>query len=160
CCSPHMCGSLPNIALVAGRAGYARFRPSRNMNITSISFVCQTAAGSDDAVDVGIYNASGNRIISSGPVTGKVNSIGARTVPLSVSLTGGTTYYAALAAVTPFGSTAASVIHISQGSSAVSVMFSASFGLVELGYMAAGWPLPATLTYAQVSAVPFLAVRE
>ena len=147
-------------ALIASRAYFTRFKPSRNMLIVSIAFGVQTAAGADDACDVGIYDAAGNRIVTSGSTNGRLNVLGARTIPITPTLlTAGVVYYAAFAAGT-FGGSAASV-GVTQ-MAGTTQLFGIGFPQVEQGWMGASFPLPSTINTAggALTACPILAVRE
>jgi hypothetical protein len=149
-------------ALTAGRATVARFVPSRPMTINLIAFVVTTAAGADDACDVGIYDASYSRIVSAGATTGKLNSTGVKTITISpTTLVAGTVYYAAFSVVTPFGGTAASLVMTTTSSGSMFDLFGTTAGLREVTFQSAAHPLAATFTSGgNVSAVPILALRE
>ena len=86
------------ITLTAGRSYYQRFVAARNTNTATISYVIQTAAGSNDNVDVGIYSATTlAKVASSGATASKLNGTATRTsVTLVAALTAGTAYYAAI----------------------------------------------------------------
>lgn len=100
-------------ALQANRASLLRICPSRIMRIKSIRFVVTTAAGADDACDVGIYDSTGTKIVSSGAVTGKLNSVGVKVVEIAeTTLEPNKVYFLALSCGA-IGGTAASVVSIS-----------------------------------------------
>lgn len=86
------------LALTANQAYYVRFVPSRPMTIVRVAFRVTTAAGTDIPVEVGIANASGTRLVTSGSTTGRLNSTGTKTVTITATvLTPGAVYYAFLA---------------------------------------------------------------
>jgi len=153
-------GNLNFVALVASQGRVSRFRPSRNMSIVSIAFSVAVAAGADDACDVGIYDANFNRIVSSGATTGRLNSVGVKTIPIAVTLLAGVTYYGAFSVGT-FGSTAASLMMTQTGASLAGFLFGTTPPLLESTFMNGAHPLPALFTYGgPTGGVPLLAVRE
>lgn len=147
------------IAVVANRAYYARFVAPRNMTVTKIAFVTTTASGSDDAVDVGIYKANGDKLVSSGATTGKLNATaGVQTVTVAeTELTAGTVYYAALSVGT-IGSTAASIA-MTTTTANLGDIFGTAIGTRMQGVQATAHPLGTTATIATGNQVPLLAVR-
>ena len=150
-----------NVALTANRAYVARFVPSRDMTVTLIAFSVEVAAGADDACDVGIYDASYNRIVSSGATTGKLNSQGVKTVTIaSTALVAGVVYYAAISTGTQGGS-AGQLGGANMGSSRLGQLFGAAVGKLEADFQNTAHTLPATLTGGGgITTVPQLAVRE
>jgi hypothetical protein len=138
--------------MVASRTVYCRFVATRTGNTASISYNLSTAAGSDDAVDVGIINATTlARVASSGATTGKLNGSTTRTtVPLVAALTAGTVYYAAISCGT-IGSTAAAVT----GANFTTANLTKLTGLTNPGTQAwyeASATVPATATFGSVAA--------
>lgn len=137
--------------LTASRTCYVRFVATRTGNTASISYNLSTAAGSDDAVDVGIINAATlARVASSGATTGKLNGATTRTtVPLVAPLVAGTVYYAAISCGT-VGSTAA----IITGVQFTTANFSKLMGLTNPGcqawFEAGAATVPATATFGSV----------
>jgi hypothetical protein len=110
------------VAVTANRAYFARIVPSTTIAITSIIFLVSVAAGSNDACDVGVYDASWSRLRSAGATSGKLNSQGVQSVAItSLTLTVGTVYYLALSTGTQ-GSTAASIIGLTSGATAAKGM--------------------------------------
>lgn len=102
-------GAYTNVTMVANQAYLARFVPSRNMTIAKISFILSTAAGADDAVDVGIFSSDlTTLLVSKGATTGVLNTAAGRKeiTVASTALVAGTVYYAALSCGT-LGGTAA-----------------------------------------------------
>lgn len=157
-----MPASVTTKTAVANQAELTRFVPSRAMTIATIAFVVETAASLDDAVDVGIYDAAGNRLASSGAVTGQLNSVGVKNIGLTAALTlaADTIYYAAWACGA-VGGTAAVYTAISRGASNAVTLFGSGFPQLEGALKAASHPLPATISaptarYNQ----PLLALRE
>lgn len=147
---------------VAGASTYraARFVPRRTLTVVKIGFVTTVAATNDDAVDVGIFDATGARLVSSGATTGKANaSAGPQTISItSTTLTAGTVYYVGFAYGT-VGGTAATVQTLSLGAAATAQMFGTTAGTVEV-VSAAGATLPATMTTTASSTAFNLAVLE
>lgn len=87
------------IVLTASTCYYGRVVPSRNMAITKVAFFVTAADASNPAVDVGVADQTGARLVSMGAATGRVNA-GVRvvlTLPNAVFLTAGVPYYAAFA---------------------------------------------------------------
>lgn len=147
---------------VANQAELSRFVPSRAMTIATIAFVVETAASIDDAVDVGIYDAAGNRLASSGAVLGQLNSVGVKNIGLTGALTlaADTVYYAAWACGA-IGGTAAVYAAISRQSSNVMTMFGGNMPQLEGALKAASHPLPATIVAPTARFnQPLLALRE
>lgn len=130
-CAPNIGYFFSTIVAAASAYRLARFVPTRNMTIVKIGFVVTTAATADDAVDVGLFSASGARLVSSGATTGKVNSTGAKTITVtSTPLTAGTVYYAGLA-YGAVGGTAATLITLACAAAAQTTMFGATAGTAE-----------------------------
>lgn len=153
--------SRSNLTLVANQAQIGRFVPSRPMSIALISFAVSTAAGSDDACDVGIYNSAlTTKIASAGATTGKLNGTGVKTIAVVASLQAGTVYYAALSCGA-IGTTAAII-----GGGAFTVanygaLFGAGAPNQDAMFLAASHPLPASLAGASgTSTAPLLGIRE
>ncbi len=135
--------------MTANRAYYLRFVPKRNRLVRAISFILQVAASVNDEVCVGIYDASMNRIATSGAVTGKLNAGGVPvrqevTLTSPVLLEAGNVYYAALSQGT-IGGTAAQVLLVSTGSAGSSLR-GATWGLAEVMIQGTAHPLPSTAT--------------
>jgi hypothetical protein len=149
--------------LVANRGYLARFRPSRNMTITNIAYAVTTFATNDDPVDVGIYSAALDLIVSSGATLAKLNTaIGVKSVTItSTPLVAGTTYYAALSCGA-VGGTAATVGGVAWGATLNAQLFGATAGQVMGDTKATMHPLPAAwgaLGTATANSVLF-ALRE
>jgi hypothetical protein len=159
-CNNPMLGNS-NVAVTASRAYLTRFRPSRYMTIISIAFAVGTPAAADDACDVGIYDASFNRLVSAGATTGKLNSGGVKNITIStIQLAPSTTYFAAFSVGT-LGGSAASVAMTSVVAGAVNELFGTG-SQEEQKFMSSGHPLPTTITpgAGAISSCPILAVRE
>lgn len=147
----------------ASQSRFVRFVPSRAMTITSISFVVTTFATADDAVDVGIYDATLTKIVSSGATTGKVNTSNAvKNIAItSTPLTAGTVYYAAFA-YGAFGGTQASIMFAGYSNALLAQGFGASVPQVDCAYKDAAATLPAgPVTPTGIpSTAPVLFLRE
>jgi hypothetical protein len=150
------------LAPTANRAFLAKFVPSRSMTIALIAFNVSTASGSDDACDVGIYDAAMNRLVSAGATTGKLNSTGVKTVAITpTTLAPRTVYYAAWSAGTP-GGTSVQVTVATLAAAGIADLYGATAGLRAQIFMDTAHPLPVTVTpnAAATSSVPILALRE
>lgn len=154
-------GTSTSVNLTANRAYYVRFVPARTFNITKIGFVVATAAGSDDACDVAIYDSAGTRLVSAGATTGKLNSTGAKTVDVtSTALKAGTVYYAAFSCGA-IGTTAAQLMMTSPGATGFMDLFGTTIPTLLWGFQAAAHPLPAPAAVSNgVNNVPILVLRE
>jgi len=157
CVSPSAPISVSTLAWSANQARFTRFSPSRALTVTSLSFEVTTLDAADPAVDVGIYNASLARLVSSGATTGIVTSTGVKNIAVTAtSLTPGSVYYAALscASATPVfrvvnwvGATAAQ-------------LFGSTAPQIETFLMASAHPLPSSATVTTAIVSPFMAARE
>lgn len=156
--APHIGNTT--ITLTASRTYYQRFVATRSANTATISYVIQTAAGSNDNVDVGIMNATTlAKVGSSGATAAKLNGTATRTsVTLVAALTAGTAYYAAISCGT-VGSSAAILI----GAQFTSANSPKLTGLTNPGVQAfyeASATVPATATFGTVvSTCPILFVE-
>jgi hypothetical protein len=134
----------------------------RNALILNVGFCVSTAAGSDDPCDVGIYDAAGNRLGSSGSTAGKLNSLGNKTIALQapVQLVKGQVYYAAFACGA-IGSTAASLVMTSMGgSSTIFGLFGNFLPQIEQSFQGI-FPLPNPATLAgAITSAPIVALME
>lgn len=150
------------LGLTANTAIWARVVPSRDMTITQLAFAVSTAAGSDDACDVGIYDANLQRIVSSGATAGKLNSVGVKTVAFAATtLKAGTVYYVAISCGA-VGTTAATIRGASWAATEATQLFGTGVGVAEAFLKAASHPLPAGPVAAPTatSLAPAMAVRE
>lgn len=145
--------TLSTVALTSGRACLARFVPSRTMYITKLAFRVQTASGTDDPCDVGIYDASGTRLVSSGAKTSFLNTTGTKSITITTTkLTAGVPYYAAFSATSRASLSHATVIGDGFGAGAPAL---------ELQKKDASYPLPTSLTGLGGSdSGPVIFVRE
>jgi hypothetical protein len=108
-----------NFTVVNNRLYLQRIVPTRTMTITHLAISVATAATSNDACDIGIYDLAGggsgigNRIASTGSATSRINTAGPLAVALtaSVTLNAGTAYY--LAFVSAVGGTGAILTGVS-----------------------------------------------
>lgn len=153
-----MGASNPN--LVANRAYFARFVPSFTFSATKIAFGVQTAASTNDACDVGIYDSTVTKIVTAGATTGKLNATGLQTVTIAATtLTAGTVYYAAVSCGT-LGGTAAQLAMTSHGVANTGDFFGTTAGTQLCGFAATSHPLPVgPVALSTASAVAYLAVR-
>lgn len=154
-------GGTTNVILTASTLYVARFMPSRPFNAALIAYVVTSFATTDDNVDVGIFDSTGQRLVSSGATAGKLNtSNGVKTVSFTATaLKAGTVYYAALACGT-VGGTAATLTHHT-ASTAGSQFFGSSMPNISQGTYAANPTLPASVSISPTGGnVPLLAVRE
>lgn len=143
----------------AGRAYYGRFVPSRNMTITTLAFVVTSAAASNDNVEVGLYDAAGGRLVTSGPVAGKLNSTGVQTITItSTTLTAGAVYYAAFCYPSA-GGTAATLLFGTLGSVDATKMFGATVPNRLFGFQTIG-ALPTTAGLNDTTSCIAMAIRE
>jgi hypothetical protein len=145
------------LALTANTAYLARFVPSRKFSITMIAFAVTTASGTDDPVDVGIYDSSLAKIVSSGATTGKLNSTGVKTVTITTTtLLPGVVYYAVIAA-----NSTATLASSSAPSVGAASLFGSAAPQVEMASKTASYVLPTSLSGSTAAAaVPTIAVRE
>lgn len=153
--------TFSTLTLVASTAYVTRFVPFRDIAAVSMMFNVSTAAGADDACDVGIYDATGNRLVSAGATTGKLNATGNKTVTLAASLPAGAVYYAAFSSGTQ-GSTAGALRVANFSTATLTQIYGASFPQVDGGSYATSHPLPATLstTPTAMSNPPVLVIKE
>ena len=155
--------SISTVNPTANLAYLLRFVPSRNMTITKIAFAVITAAGSDDNVDVGIYNSDlSTKLVSTGDTAGLVNATtGTKTATVaSTSLVAGTIYYVAFAYGT-VGSTVATLASAYLATTGVSTIFGSSPPQLLQGTKTASHPLPSSIaTPTSVANSPLLALRE
>lgn len=134
-------------ALTASQATFVRFVPSRIMNIVGAQFHTSTAAGADDACDVGIYNSDmSSRLASAGATTGKLNGTGVKSVTFTapVALDAGTVYYAAFSSGTQ-GGTAGNVLRAAWSGS-LAQLFAATTPQSEAFLKATSHPLPTSIS--------------
>lgn len=156
--APDFVGGMAAVTLVANTAYWVRFRPSRNMTVTAIRYIVSTAAGSNDNVDVGIYNGTTRaKIVSAGATASKLNATGPQSISISASLTAGTAYYAGISCGT-IGSTAAVLSGNELLYWELPTLFGTSAPALIQGTQATSHPLPATAVVNSASAAPFLAV--
>ena len=148
-------------ALTANRGLATRFVCPRSMTITKVSFFVITAATADDPCDVGIYDANGVRLSSSGSKSGLLNSTGAKQAALAapVALIQGQVYYAAFACGA-VGGTAANVQSSGvTGSSYLASMFGTTPPFLEWMFNSSYFPLPANFANAgNINQVPIYAL--
>jgi hypothetical protein len=161
--------SSPNVGsatvtVVANQAFVARFVPSKDRTIVKVAFAVSTPASVNDAVDVAIYDAALQLIVSKGATTGLLNvgGVSVITLPSAVNLVSGRVYYAALSVGT-IGGTAAVLVASAFGGSAGTQLFGTTIPQLEAGTKATSHPLPASIASPSPAAsglVPTLALRE
>lgn len=119
-----------NFTQVANSGFVVRFVVENTITISNISVGVSTAATANDSIDVAIYDRDWNRLVSSGPTAGKVNTGGAHiaTVAITATQLQPGVYYAGLA-YGAVGGTAAKFDYLSYGGS-------------KLGYQAWGTSPP------------------
>lgn len=151
------------IALSATNGRSVRIVPSRDINAVSLGIAVTTAAGSNDAIDLGIFDATmANKLRSTGAVTGQLNSTGFKWIALTSAYTmlAGQAYYLAYSPGT-VGSTAAQVGCVNVANNAIPSLFGSTAPSIEAAFHSvAGHPLPSSLTPTASTVVPFIAVRE
>jgi polygalacturonase len=150
-------GQPSNKTLVAGQRYIVRFVPKHDRAIRSICFGLQTAAGSNDNVDVGIYDATGTLLVSSGSTAGKLNgSTGTQSVAITETIVRAKTiYYAALQSLTQ-GSTAAVLAGFTMASAQNNQIAGTGFPHILSDVANGGTALPNTYTIGTVSSTGVL----
>lgn len=149
---------------LAGASAYrlARFVPRRTIVVTKIGFSVTNAATNNDSIDVGLYDAAGNRLVSSGATAGKVNgATGKQTIDITATtLSPGVVYYAGLAYGT-VGGTAATISAVSPTAAGINLMWGSGAGVQEISASNSGATLPATADWGVSSSAAYaLAVLE
>lgn len=158
-------GATSAPALSVGRVYYQRFVLPSAMTLRSITFGLQTADTADNAVHVGVYSGAGVRLVTSGPVTGKLNAAASSAPKVTVpdtALLANTVYYAAfLAPVIANGAT--SVLFATPGNVGLAGAYGATMPNVfvlwensQVELSAVATPVAATST----NAGPLLIVRS
>lgn len=153
--------SQNGVTLTANQAYANRFYLADPLSVVSIAYVLNTAAGSNDNVDVGIYDSAGNRLASSGATAGKLNtgSFVVVSVSLSVNLPGNSVYFAALSCGA-VGTTAAVLQGVTNNVGVMGQIWGASDTDMMMGSKSSVHPLPTTLTAKTASGSnPLIAVR-
>jgi len=132
------------------------------MTITKMGFVVNVSASVDDPVDVGIYDGAGNRLASSGSVSGRLNALGAKIIPLTapVTLSAGQVIYACMAFGT-VGGTAAQ-FYAMNTSVVMPQLFGTAIPQLEGMQLGGNFPLPAVFSGSPASytAGPVMAVMQ
>jgi hypothetical protein len=140
-------------AVAANVGRITRFEVERDMVVSSIAFSVSTAASNDDEVDVGIYDAGGARLVSSGATTGRLNSTGRKTVAIAPTLLRAGRFYYLAISTGAVGGTPATLIAVSPGSLGSSQFFGTTIGLVETDAASSRHPLPSTWAIGAISSV-------
>lgn len=156
-------GSCGIVSANQGSSYFLRVVPSRRLRVTKIRFRVMVAAGSDDPVDVGIYNSLGVAMVRSGFVSGHINSLGAKEVnlPSAVNLEAGSVYYLAWAALSPT-TTAAQVLSHAPGTAECWSFLGTAVPVIN-AMIQVGSVLPADMSGASapnVNALPKIAAVE
>lgn len=158
------------LAPPANRLHLGRFVPPRNLTVHSIRHALAGAAGANDSIDLGILDANGDRVTSTGPVTGKTTgATGAKStgVPQDVVLQRGVPYYSAFVNG-PQGGTAPSIAGFGVVAFGLSGMFATVVGTTERHAFVLikdnTYPIPAHVDLATCNltggAAPALALME
>ncbi len=162
-CVPNLGWSVSTNQPTAQLYRCVRFIPRRDMTIVKLGFVTTIAATNNDTVDVGLFDSTGAKIVTSGATSGKANATaGAQTVSISsTQLTAGTVYYAALQ-YGAVGGTAATFQTISGGAAGTPQMFGVTAGVLEAAVgTGSGGTLPTSLNFGTPSSAGFnIAVLE
>jgi len=150
---PH---SVESKLLVANTAYLARFVPSAEITIDSISFICTVADAANPQVDLGLYEG-GTRLMSTGATVGELlvaNSV--RSLLFAAqTLQAGTVYYAALSS----NSSVAGVMSATWPVNLGPKLLGASAEVASAPTLS--HPLPATATLGIATTfVPILGVKE
>jgi hypothetical protein len=148
--------------LAGSRCYFVRAVCPVSQTISKVGFSVVAAATADDPCDVGVYDAAGNKLGSSGSTTGRLNSTGAKTVNLltPVAVVAGQVYYAAFGSG-PLGGTAAQLtmatINFNLG-----YMFGSGAGQQEQPGVNGTFPLPASMgaTPSSLGSCPILALMQ
>lgn len=158
------------LAPVANRLHLGRFVPPRDITVHSIRHVLATAAGANDSIDLGILDANGDRLTSTGATAGKTTgATGAKStgVPQDVVCLRGVPYYAAFAHG-PQGGAAPTVGGFGAVAFGLSGIFAAVVGTTERHAFVIikdnTYPIPAHVDLATCNltggAAPALALME
>lgn len=168
CYAPRSDTGLVNstgIAMTAGRTYFTRFVPDESFTVTTFAFLVTTAAGSDDAVDVGVFSSDlTDRIGSSGSTTGKLNATtGVKTVTgLSIPLEAGKVYYGYVSMPAAFGGSAPSLACTNGVSGSLSLLLGSAVGQAEAMFKdGLSFPVPdaAVTSLSTTGGVPILGLR-
>lgn len=153
--------------LAANRTYGSRFVPSRNMTIASMHFQVATAAGTGDSnIDLAIYDGTGqSKLASSGASALGINTsttLKGASLTSPLSLTAGTTYYAALSTASAFAGTAPAILAIlAAGSSGTSAQWAGtSLGLISCFAHTAGGTAPSAIVVSSSALAPVIFMRE
>ena len=150
-------------SMISAQARYGRFVVPRAIEVDRIRFVVSTADSVTSNVDVGLYNSTQNKLVSSGLVAGDTVNTGLKTITLANPVTLGTSqvYYAAFVINTVTTSCVVASINYTNASVIDALGGTAPNRLA--GAEGAASPLPATINVASVSAafnVPMLFLVE
>ena len=146
-------------ALVSNRGYVARFVPSRNYVITLVAFAIGTASGSNDPLEIAVYDSTlSTKLATTGAVSGLLNSgTGVKTTSFSISLTAGTVYYGA------FASQSTATLTMANFDQALNAprLFGTSAPQTLFGDGSTSYPLPTPFVIGANAAIfPVLAFRE
>lgn len=149
--------SSADAVMTSGRVYVSRFVPSRAMTARALAYRVAVVAANDDPVEVGILSSTGVVLVSSGSVTGRLNSTGLKTITLAdTNLTAGQTYYAFW--LTVAAGTVASIRRVTVEPDA----FGTGLGVCEAGGATGKTiPLASPLTgFGSNGTVPMMVIRE
>lgn len=81
-------------SLTSGRGYVSRFVPQESVSLTKIAFRVETAASTDQPLEIAIYDDASppNRLATTGKVSGLLNATGNKTVAIAVALEKGNVY--------------------------------------------------------------------
>lgn len=145
-------------ALASGTTYLYKVSPDRDYTITNAWLAVTTASGTDDALEIAVYNDDLTaRLATSGSVTGKLNATGVQSVAIEAALKAGTRYTVAFKAASTasvrFAAWTTATLASAFGTSASALMLAFINGLST--------PLPTSIgTPSAASQVPLLALRE
>lgn len=149
----------------AGQMRLGRIFPSRNYLITKASFNLITPAGSDDAFAICVYDQNGNRVATTGALTGVLaTAAGVKVVtfPSPFVLSAYVNYYAGFHYNT-IGTTVAALAHINLAAMQA-YLYGPTPPQCEADISTQVFPPPATITFSGAApatiAPPLITLRE
>lgn len=146
-------------ALVSGTVYAYRIVPNRDYTITLAAINVSTASGTDDPIEIAIFDGTGTtKLATTGSTTGKLNAgTGLKTVSLSITLLAGTPYIVAFEATST-----ASLRFAAMNSANTPEAFGSTVSTMLL-LTKTGQSIPITApmsSYSLVGSVPLIALRE
>ena len=145
----------------AATCRWVRFVPARNLTILRFGFEVRTASTNAESVDIGIYDATGTRLVSSGATTTYYTTTTGTTTTTTTAagykyvvlnsttgytLTAGTTYYAGIG----FTFTSGTGVTIATIPMYGATLMGTTVGVVDAANQTAVSTLPATMASATV----------